>query len=127
MVWFNNAKNNHGLFYARRNNENNKISTSYSFGNYKNNASHPSVISINNHVWLSWKEFDGKQETLWVQHSINNGYSWEPAKTIASTLNGSDNPFLLADKHFVYIQWQTKEEGYQLIPIHIFPASGIKI
>ena len=114
LVWFNNAEKKHGLFYKRLNNDSSS-SEIFSFGNYDAAASHPNVLSIGNRVWLSWKEFDGKQETAWVQFSENNGDSWSDAKMIASTLNGSDYPFLLNDKKTVYLQWKTTQEGFQLL------------
>lgn len=116
LVWFNNAEKKHGLFYKRLNKDNSS-SEIFSFGNYNATASHPNVLSAGNRVWLSWKEFDGKQETAWVQSSDNNGDTWSDAKIISSTLNGSDYPFLLSDKKTVYLQWKTTQEGFQMLVV----------
>jgi len=115
MVWFNNAPESHGLFYSRMRNK--KQSKPLSFGNYQATASHPDVLSSANQVWLTWKEFDGKQETLWIKKSDDNGSSWNKPAIIARTLNGSDYPFLLTDGTSIYLQWKTIEEGYQLLKI----------
>jgi len=116
LVWFDNAEKRHGLFYMRMD-KNNKQSAPIAFGNYKAGASHPSVLTKGNKVWLSWKEFDGKKESLWVQLSSDNGGSWGKAASIAETTAGSDYAFLMMDAHGVYIQWKTTQEGFQLINI----------
>jgi len=123
LVWFDNAVKRHGLFYMRMNNKN-KQSTPLKFGNYKAAASHPSVLSKGNKVWLSWKEFDGKKASLWSQFSTDNGDSWSKAKPLAETTAGSDYAFLLMDTNRVYIQWKTTQEGFQLIALD---ESGTKV
>jgi len=116
LTWFNNAEKQKGLFYMRINSDK-KQGKPFNFGNYKAAGSHPSILSKGNEVWLTWKEFDGKQESLWAQYSANNGDNWEAAIRVAETLMGSDYPFLKMDKETVYIQWKTKQEGFRLLPI----------
>ena len=116
MAWFNNADKRHGLFYMRMG-ENTKRTTPVNFGNYKAAASHPGVLSNNNQVWLTWKEFNGKEETLWSQYSANNGETWNTAKVVAKTTQGSDYPFLITDNKSIYIQWKTAQEGFRLFVI----------
>jgi len=116
MAWFNNADKSHGLFYMRMG-KNNKRTTPFNFGNYKATASHPGVLSNNNQVWLTWKEYDGKEETVWSQYSANNGETFDKAKTVAKTTKGSDYPFLITDNKNIYIQWKTTQEGFRLIEI----------
>lgn len=127
MVWFNNAEKRHGLFYARLTDKQTIPKNVINFGNYSDAASHPSVISLQNHVWLSWKEFDGKKETLWLQKSVTNGESWSQPRIIASTSKGSDNPFFLKLDNEIYIQWQTKKQGYQLLPVNIKQNNGVAL
>lgn len=116
LAWFNNAPERHGLFYARRN-----IDGAYTeplnFGNYQAAASHPSVLSDKANVWLTWKEFDGKETSIWMKYSKDNGKLWSAAKKISSTTKDADYPFLLKDKHSVFIQWHIKSEGFKLIPV----------
>ncbi len=116
LVWFNNADKNHGLFYQRMNSKE-KFNEPLAFGNYKAAASHPSVISHQNKVWLSWKEFDGKKESLWMQFSADKGDSWNKPVVVAETTEGSDYGFLLKDSNTVYIQWKTNKDGFQLLAV----------
>ena len=116
LTWFNNAEKQKGLFYMRINSDK-KHGKPFNFGDYKAAGSHPNVLSKGHEVWLTWKEFDGEQESLWSQYSSNNGDNWEAAIRVAETLMGSDYPFLLMDNETVYIQWKTKQEGFQILPV----------
>ena len=117
MVWFDNAPDRHGLFYARRNNDG-SYTQSINFGNYKAAASHPNVLNIGGKVWIVWKEFDGKQESIWLQTSTDNGDNWNKPEIELVTSAGSDYPFLIKDNGDVYIQWQTKNKGFRLTAIN---------
>jgi hypothetical protein len=116
LTWFNNAPDRHGLFYARRKTDG-SLTEAISFGDYQAAASHPNVISVDEHVWLVWKQFDGKQASVWLQQSESNGDSWSAAKKIAATDADADYPFLIRDQDKAYLQWQTKREGFQLIEL----------
>lgn len=118
LTWFNNAPERHGLFYARRKTDG-TLSKTINFGDYQATASHPNVISVGNHVWLVWKQFDGKQASIWSQQSDSNGENWSAAKKIAVSDSAADYPFLIKNKNTVYLQWQTKNEGFQLIELPI--------
>lgn len=117
LVWFNNAPERHGLFYARRNDKDGSLTRAMSIGDYQAAASHPNVISIGDRVWLVWQQFDGKQASVWSQQSMDNGDSWRQANKIAVTDASADYPFLIRDKDRVYLQWQTQNEGFQLIEL----------
>ena len=113
----NNSSGNKGLFYSRINKDKTQTAA-YHFGNNLALASHPNVIHKDKQVWITWKEFDGKKETIWSQYSSDNGDNWQKAIWVASTLAGSDYPFLLANENSVYIQWKTNKEGFKLFPIY---------
>jgi len=115
LVWFNNAPQRHGLFYARRNTDG-SYTRAVNFGDYSAAASHPSVINIGSRVWLAWKQFDGKQESIWLQYSADAGNSWQAARPLAFAGSG-DYPFLLSDGSRVYVQWHISGQGLQLIPV----------
>ncbi len=116
LTWFDNAPDRHGLFYARRKPDG-SLTEAISIGDYQAAASHPNVISVADNVWLVWKQFDGKQASVWLQRSETNGTHWSAAKKIAVTDADADYPFLVRDKDKVYLQWQTKKEGFQLIEL----------
>lgn len=118
LVWFNNATDSHGLFYAKRNRQSGVLSPAITFGDYSKTASHASVIHDKDSVWLSWKQFDGKQESVWLQKSIDNGVSWLKPELVASTNKSADYPFLLKNNHNIYIQWKTETQGFQLLSVN---------
>jgi len=115
LTWFDNAPDSHGLFYTRRN-ENGTYDKAISFGDYNAAASHPNVLNIGDKVWLVWKQFDGKQESIWLQHSIDAGLSWLKPEKLVVAKNG-DYPFLLSNGKQAFVQWQTVEGGFKLIPL----------
>jgi len=120
LVWFNNAPERHGLYYANINDPNIKSSPlkPVAVGNYAHGASHPDIFSSKNKVWLVWKEYDGNEETIWLQTSQNGGQTWSSSEIIAQTKNGSDYPFLVNNKDKMYVQWHTKDNGFNLYPLY---------
>lgn len=123
LVWFNNAPQRHGLFYSKIKNPNTSDKTEQlkpiSIGDYTKGASHPDVFSSGKKVWLIWKEFDGEQETVQLQSSQDSGKNWSQPVVIAKTKSGSDHPFLVNDKDKLYLQWQTKDDGFKLYPVNV--------
>ena len=115
LTWFDNAPESHGLFYSRRN-VNGTYDKAINFGDYNAAASHPNVLNIGDKVWLVWKQFDGKQESIWLQHSTDAGLSWLKAEKVAVAKN-ADYPFLLSNGRQAFIQWQTADSGFKLIPL----------
>lgn len=118
LVWFNNGIERHGLFYGRRDKVSGLISEPVKFGDYLKAASHPSVIYQKNNVWITWKQFDGKKESIWLKKSTDNGSTWEASKQLLSTKHSSDYAFLIKHKNKVYVQWKTDLEGFQLIRVN---------
>ncbi len=115
LTWFDNAPESHGLFYTRRN-ANGTYDKAINFGDYNAAASHPNVLNIGNTVWLVWKQFDGKQESIWLQRSDDAGVSWLKPEKLAVAKN-ADYPFLLSNGQQVFVQWQTVEDGFKLIAL----------
>jgi hypothetical protein len=116
LTWFDNAPERHGLFYARRKTDG-SLTDAINVGDYQAVASHPNVISVGEQVWLVWKQFDGKRASVWLQKSETNGDDWRAAVKVATTDADADYPFLIRDKTRVYLQWHTKNEGFQLIEL----------
>ncbi len=119
LVWFNNAPERHGIFYAKITDPNksstkNILSKVRSVGEYTQGAAHADVLSLGDQVWLVWKQFDGEQESVWQQYSANNGDDWQPAKIVAQAENGSDHPFLIHFQEQVYLQWHSRDNGFVL-------------
>jgi hypothetical protein len=117
IAWFTQGKVRQGLFYAHSSDQGQHFSKPYAFGNLKNLPSHPDILAQGKHIILTWTEFDGKQTQLFVQHSNDGGETWLPPKPIAQLNSDADFPFLLSNKQGIFVSWNSKTEGYRLIPL----------
>ena len=118
-VWFNNAAERHGLFYAHSAPGGRKFSSPVSVGSYEAGASHPAVLAMEERVWLAWKELAGERTRLLVKHSRDGGQTWSAPREMAATTGSSGHPQLLRDGAEAFVSWQTQEEGFHLIPAGI--------
>jgi predicted neuraminidase len=71
-----------------------------------------------NHIILTWNEFDGTKSQLLIMQSNDGGQTWQPAKSIAESTAEVDYPFLLSNNEGVFVSWNSKNEGYRLIPVN---------
>ena len=119
MAWFDggndDAGKNASLFYARMDGEAWVSSPAKKFGNHKNQAGHPALLSIGEKVWLAWRETEANTNTVMGMFSDDGGRSWGDAKIIARTLGQADYPQLIAHEHQVYLAWNTLKDGLQVI------------
>ena len=118
LVWFNNAPERHGLFYANTFDQGKNFSTPINFGDYKKQAAHPQVLSLGKAVFLAWKEFDGKQATLLMMASSDSGKTWSEPQVLEKTSSNSDHPLLINDGKKVYAVWHRRGQDYQLFPLN---------
>ncbi|MDH5388973.1 MAG: glycoside hydrolase [Gammaproteobacteria bacterium] len=118
LVWFNNAPERHGLFYANTSDQGKNISTAINFGNYNKQAAHPQVLSQGKAVFIAWKEFDGKQATLLTMKSPDSGKTWSEPRVLEKTTGNSDHPLLINDGKKVYAVWHRRGQDYQLFPLN---------
>lgn len=117
LAWFNNAPERHGLFYAHSRDSGQTFSTPINFGNYKKNAAHPQVFSKGKHIFLAWKEFNGKQSELYIKRTSDGGRQWSSPRLLATSHSDTDYPLLIADQQTIYAVWHRRGEEYQLIPV----------
>jgi hypothetical protein len=117
FVWFDNAPERHGLFYAHSTDRGKTFSTSLNFGNYEAQAGHPYVLSLGKAVHIVWKEFDGQNSVIKGMSSADGGKSWSLPRQIAATAGASDHPLLIADGAQPYLSWNTAKEGLRLIGV----------
>ena len=115
FVWFNNASERHGLFYAHSADRGNRFSAPLNFGNFEAQAGHPHVLSLGKAVHVAWKEFDGQNSVIRGMSSADGGKSWSPPRQIAATAGASDHPLLVADGAQPYLSWNTAMDGFRLI------------
>ena len=117
ITWFTQGKVRQGLFYATSDDEGQHFSKPIAFGELKNLPSHPDILAQGKHIILTWTEFDGKQTQLFVMHSKDGGETWLPPNAVAKLSADADFPFLLSNKQGVFVSWNSRTEGYQLIPL----------
>jgi hypothetical protein len=117
FVWFDNARERHGLFYAYSTDRGNRFSTPLNFGNFEAQAGHPYVLSAGKAVHMVWKEFDGQNSIVRGMSSSDGGKSWSPPRQIVATAGASDHPLLIADGTQAYLSWNTAKEGFRLIGV----------
>ena len=121
MAWFDGGNEDSGknasLFYARMDGEAWVSSPAKKFGNQKNQAGHPALLSDSDNVWLVWRETAAKTNTVMAMFSSDGGRSWAAAKELASTADKADYPQLIAHGQQVYLVWNTLKDGLQVIAL----------
>ena len=115
FVWFDNAPERHGLFYAHSADRGNRFSAPLNFGNFEAQAGHPHVLSLGKAVHVVWKEFDGQNSVIMWMSSADGGKAWQAPRQITATAGASDHPLLVADGAQAYLSWNTAREGFRLI------------
>jgi len=118
IAWFTQGSVRQGLFYAYSSDKGQHFSTPLPLGNPGKLPSHPDVMARGKHITLTWTEFDGTKTQLWVMQSNDGGQAWLPAKPTAESSAEVDFPFLLSDNKNVFVSWNSKNEGYRLIPVN---------
>ena len=117
MAYFDGNDKKPGLYYSRMDGLAWVASPAKKFGDNTKQAGHPDILSSGENVWLVWREIkDGKSSILGM-HSDDGGRNWNDAKTLASTSQKADYPFLLQHKHTAYLMWNTQQEGLQVLPL----------
>lgn len=118
IAWFTQGKVRQGLFYAHSDDEGQHFSKPFAFGEIKNLPSHPDIRAQGKQVFLTWAEFNGSKTQLKVMQSNDGGEEWSSSKTIATMDAEADYPFLLSNGQEVFVSWNSKSEGYKLIPLN---------
>ncbi len=117
IAWFTQGRRRKGLFYAYSDDRGQNFSQPMPFGEMNALAGHPDLLSFDEQVLLVWKEFDGKKTRIRMLQSPDRGNSWVPPRTLAESASASGHPFLLDDGETVFLSWNSKDHGYQLLPI----------
>lgn len=117
-VWFNDAKENHGVFYANSRDSGRSFSKPIEIGQYKRQASHADVITLGSSVYIAWQEFYESRYQLYSMYSVDNGKHWTKPKLLSVTAKTPDYPFVLTDNQQVYVSWHIPGEKYHLIAVN---------
>ncbi|MES2205976.1 MAG: sialidase family protein [Pseudomonadota bacterium] len=116
VAWFTNGQARSGIFYANSTDKGLHYSAPRQIGNPDKNGGRPYVLALQKDVWLTWKEFDGHQTSIYLERSTDEGKTW--SKTLASQTSGySDHPLLIHAGNQVFLSWLTRENGYRLIKV----------
>ena len=118
IAWFTQGSVRQGLFYAYSSDRGQHFSNPLTLGDAGKLPSHPDVMATGKRITLCWIEFDGNKTQLRVMQSHDGGRTWSHAKSIAESTADVDYPFLLSHNEAVFVSWNSKNEGYRLIPIN---------
>lgn len=114
IAWMTQGNRRKGLFYAHSTDHGMNFSTPMRIGNFDKLASNPAVFSQAQSIMLTWQEFDGDRNQLFIQQSIDSGNTWLPPRLVASSNSTADKPFFLSNSHQqIFLAWTTKNEGSQ--------------
>jgi hypothetical protein len=117
IAWFTQGSVRQGLFYAYSSDQGQHFSNPLPFGNPEKLPSHPDIMARGKYIILTWTEFDGVKTQLMVMQSNDGGQVWSQPKSIAEATSETDFPFLLSNNQGVFVSWNSKTEGYRLIPL----------
>jgi hypothetical protein len=74
-------------------------------------------LALGRSIWFVWKRFDGKQTSIYLKKSQDDGKTWDLPVIMSQTMGYSDHPLLVSNGRQVYLSWLTRLDGYQLIKI----------
>ncbi len=117
MAYFDGNDKKPGLYYSRMDGVAWASSPAKKFGDNSKQAGHPSLLSIGESVWLVWREIKDGKSSIFGMQSTDGGRSWDEAKTLASSSQKVDYPFLLQNKNAPYLVWNTQADGLQIVPL----------
>lgn len=117
MAYFDGNDAKPGLYYSRMDGVAWASSVPKKFGNNANQAGHPAILSMDEKVWLVWRETEAKTHTVLGMFSDDGGKNWQDVKVLASTTEKTDNPFLVTKDGQVYLAWNTVKEGFKLLQL----------
>jgi len=117
MAYFDGNDAKPGLYYSRMDGLAWASSPPKKFGDNKNQAGHPTILSSGENVWLVWREIkDGKSSILGMFSEVG-GRSWNDAITLTTSSQKTDYPILIQNKQQPYLVWNTQQAGLQVIAL----------
>lgn len=122
VAWFTQGQARQGTFYARSGDRGAHFTPPRPVGNPKAQPGRAALLARGEHVWLAWKEFDGRRASVMIQDSTDDGLTWTAPRQVAEVTGYSDHPLLVAQAGKVYLSWLTTANGYRLIEVGKAPS-----
>jgi hypothetical protein len=114
-VWYTQGSRRQGIFYARSIDLGATFTVPTRLGQESLNETRPYVLAIDQKIWIVWKEFDGKEASIWGRFSKDDGIHWSSDQKITQSTGYSDHPLLIEKKGKALLSWLTRADGYQLL------------
>ena len=116
-AWYSGGGDTRGLFHATSTDAGQRFSTPRSLGNPERQPGHPQLLAMDERLLLIWQEFDGERTRVLAETSINGGANWTAPREVGATADAADQPQLVSDGRSAYLSWQTRLEGWRLLPV----------
>lgn len=118
IVWFTNGNKRQGIFYRRIAGQGKgEMTEPMPLGDPARQAGHPDVAADGDRVLVAWREFDGKQLSVWAIRSDDAGAHWSQPQRLAETAQAADYAIALVDRRQALVVWNTMEEGLRVLPV----------
>lgn len=116
LLWFSQGTKNQGLSYGRMNLDSGVMEVQHSMDK-RPGAGHAWIESAEGKLYALWKAFTGQHTELLLSVSADSGETWSSPQAVAHTMDGSDHPLLVRKGELLFASWQTRAEGYRLLPV----------
>lgn len=116
LAWFTLGQR-RGLFYAHSDDEGRSFSAALPFGDPNAHAMNPRVAVSGAMVTLAWQEFSDGRIRILARRSADGGDTWAAPHEVASTAGTADRAELITGPEGTFVSWNSRAEGYRLLPI----------
>jgi hypothetical protein len=117
MAYFDGNDKNPGLYYSRMDGVAWVSSPAKKFGDNAKQAGHPAIISVDEHVWVVWREIKDGKYSVWGMLSNDEGKTWHAPKLWLSSTQKLDYPSLLLHQQQPYLICNGQQLGLSVIPL----------